>query len=203
MSVKGTGENPLERIFQSENMRIDETQSSSGGLLARWWREMLKNLNFDIISFSERLTHYLEITKQTSNRVAASNARGSFNKKLADSEFTWKVFLEAIKILGVWKIEFSIKLHHIDGNTSSHSIDALLMNEEMKTKYIDRWNQYHGVHPVNNEYLETLKEHRRQIIQGNAERAKEQTGQDSYYGTILKRNESPRKSSTDDNSTGN
>ena len=199
MSQKNTGENPLDRIFQSGNMRIEETQSSSGGLLARWWRQIMKDLNIDAINFSERLTHYLEITKQNSNRVAASNACGSFNKKLADSEFTWKVFLEAIKLLGIWKIEFSIKLHHVDGNTSTHSIDALLMNDEMKSKYLELWNSQHGVHPVNEEYLETLREHRSKIIENNAERVSQISGQESYYDTLRQHN----SRSTNNNSTSN
>lgn len=171
--VKTPGENPLDRVLDDANKKMDEGQSTSGGLLAKYWRQIMADLRMGSISFNERIQQYLELIYPGSNKIAASNARGSYNKKFAAPEFTWKVFLEALKVMGVWKIEFSVKLHHIDGKTTTHVTDALLMNSEQRRKFEDKWNATHGVHPIKKEELERLEAQRQAIKRAKEEKLNE------------------------------
>lgn len=186
---KQTGENPLDHLFQDPNLRQSETQSSANGLLARWWRTIVADLHITAISLSERMQHYLEISHPSENRIAASNARGSFNKKLAGSEFTWKVFLEGLKTIGTWKIDFQIKLYNIDGNESVHTLSALLMNDEQVKAFRERWSKEHGIHEVDSNYIENLRKQREEIIKAKALRIKGQednVGGVSFFDQVLK-----------------
>ena len=188
MTEKNVGENPLDRILSDSNKKINDTQSSAGGLLAKWWRTIMHDLHYSTITFSEKLSHFLELEFPGNNKISASNARGSYHKKFASPEFTWKVFLEGLKVIGVWKIEFSMKLYHIDGKETIHTVNALLMNQDDKEKYREKWDKYHGVNTVDEETIHMLEEQRRQVIQANAERIHEKTNKGSnYYDQVLQR----------------
>lgn len=169
MAAKHTGENPLDRVLDDKRKKIDEAQSKANGLLARFWRQIMYDLKMGSITFNERLQQYLEIIYPGENKIAASNARGSYNKKFASPEFTFKVFLEALKVMGVFKIEISFKLHHIDGKVTTHVMDALLMNDESRKEFTDKWSQTHGVHQVDPEELKRLEAQRKDIIKAKEE----------------------------------
>ena len=159
-----SGENPLDPILNSPDKKSKETNSSAGGILARWYRTILHDLKITGTRFSESLSRYLEII-YPNNNLAASNARGSFHKKFSEPEFTWKVFLEGLRVLGVEKVDFNITLHNADGSKSTHSLDVLLMGKEDTLRYLQEWRKDHGIHTADPEYLKVLEEQRQKVKQ--------------------------------------
>lgn len=165
MSIKDNepGKNPLEPILSVDNKRQLETNSTPGGVLARFWRTIVADLKINPIKFSELLSRYLFVT-HNENLISANNARGSYHKKLAEKEFTWKVFLEGLRILGAYRIEFHIKIFNIDGHESTHSLNVLLSTDEDVEKFKKEWAKDHGIHQVDEKYLESLKSMRKDDI---------------------------------------
>ena len=151
------GNNPLEPILADMKKKQHETSSTAGGILSRLWRLVMSDLKISPMKFNELITSYLRVIHPGDNHVSANNARGSYNKKLAGKELSWKTFLEGLRIMGAYKVEISLKLTKIDGHESIHSLVTMLSSEEDVAKFREEWAKYHGIHPLNKEYIEILK----------------------------------------------
>lgn len=191
MSDEKDGQNPLDEILNDKNRKKDDTANESGGLLARWWRTILYDSKITESKFTSLLKTYLMVRDPNNNKVAANNNLGSYHKKLAQGDMTWKTFIEALKILNIFRIDISIKLHWSNGRKTTHNFSAILATEEYRRKYNAYWNKFHGVQPIDAEYLKTLKN---QEINGKGEYFDE-------YQYKLKRNKQFRNKESEEGDT--
>lgn len=126
------GNNPMHAILSSPNHKANETLSRGGGLLAGWFRKITYDLKINSAAFSNMLRTYLEILKAGEGENAASNNTGAYRKKFAEPEFSWNRFLEGLRVIGVWRIDFVIKLSHINGKQTTHTLQADIMTDSMR-----------------------------------------------------------------------
>ena len=86
----------------------------SSDLLHRWWRHILILCKItDLQKYSQLVSQWINnpIYGIPKDPKRQSTYRGNLNKEHFRGTMTWKVWLKALSVIGVDKIEFSVRLH--------------------------------------------------------------------------------------------
>lgn len=152
------GDNPLNSVFSNIENNYCETESSASGFLARFWREIIIDRKINIVKISSMLNDYLKVLFFNKPPNASSNARGSYNKKLSDPRMSWGTFLEALGVIGVCKIKFTVELTYVDDTVSTHSTNAQIMTDDQRLRLLQLWMENKGDKETDLKYLAVLEE---------------------------------------------
>lgn len=105
----------------------------SGGtdsVLAAWFRKILFELTVDPNRWNQLMNAYILDPRNgiKGNNKEQSSARGNLQKELMKRKMTWKVFCKGIRFLNVFKFEMDIRLFHVSGKISHHSLTVNMGN---------------------------------------------------------------------------
>lgn len=87
--------------------------SESKDILFRWWQHILLQCKItDLAKYSQLVTQWINnpIYGIPKDPKRQSTYRGNLNKEHWRGTMTWKVFLKALSVIGVERIEFNIRL---------------------------------------------------------------------------------------------
>lgn len=112
----------IDKILNSPDKGIMETRGI-GGIVARLWRQILKDMNIRPAIFHILLAEFVINTrkKMPDDRVSKLFTRGNVRKELERPTMTFKVFMKGIKMLNVVKFTIAVELQYASGKTSKHS----------------------------------------------------------------------------------
>lgn len=126
----------LNRIDKGER----ETEASPNGVLARFWRVLLKDLRVSMDIWNQKVSEYIEVYLPTNAaRNEIMNARSMINKELAESTITFKVFMTGLKVLGILRVRIILKADWPTGKTTEHSLDIKLAKDEDAQLLINKY----------------------------------------------------------------
>lgn len=105
----------------------------SSDLLKRWWRHILIQFKItDMQKYSQLVSQWINnpIYGIPKDPKRQSTYRGNLNKEHFRETMTWKVWLKALSVIGVDKIELTLRLHrsqHIENSVidATFTIDNL------------------------------------------------------------------------------
>lgn len=122
--------NPMDRILSAEDKQQSQTTAEPNGLLARFWRMILRDLNFTTDRWANSVTNYIEMHHTREN--PKTSVRGSLNKEFALEGITFKTFLSGLKIIGVLKARITIDLEWPGKKTTTHELRFSLVPDELR-----------------------------------------------------------------------
>lgn len=94
-----------------------------GGILAGLWRQVLHDLNLPPNRIDNLCNEFIARARKNlvDTRVANYFNKGNLRRELEKPKMTMKVFIKALKILGVINLKIAIELTHRSGKKSIHS----------------------------------------------------------------------------------
>jgi len=116
-------------MSEKKNGFLDEPRMGIGsarGLLARLFRLILWEINFNGLKWNQHMDAYLDDPRHgiPPNVKERSTAKGNLNKELKHDTMTWRVFFEkALPFLNPLKVRFTVQLTWRTGKVTSHSIE--------------------------------------------------------------------------------
>lgn len=122
--------NPMDRILSAEDKQEGNTTAEPNGLLARFWRLILKDLGFNTDRWANCVTDYIMMHHTREN--PKTSVRGSLNKEFAMDGITFKTFLSGLKIIGVLNAKITIELTWPGGRKTSHTLKFTLVPDELR-----------------------------------------------------------------------
>ncbi|WP_233874276.1 hypothetical protein [Paraburkholderia adhaesiva] len=98
--------------------------ADSSGILTGLYRKMLLELNIGPVRLSDLLHEYVSDPRNAIPQTPSdlTTVRGNFTRELARSGMTFKVFLKALRLLMIVKLDFGVRCHFPDGRYSDHTI---------------------------------------------------------------------------------
>ena len=129
--------NELHELLSSPSKKVEQT-SGLGGILAHLFRKILHDMNIETGRMDYNLTRYIEHARRTSadSALAANTNRGNLRRELARDTMTIKVFMKALRVLGVKKVRLIVELTHPHQEPTRHWVnvdiadDALFANDD-------------------------------------------------------------------------
>lgn len=93
------------------------------GILANFFRNMLRTLNIGPTQFGSLLQDYITDIRHhiPDNRADKTSARGNLTKEFSNEQMSWSVFCKALRFLQIVRFELIINAHHANGKVSLHS----------------------------------------------------------------------------------
>lgn len=121
----------IERILTSQDGGIADTRGI-GGILARLWRQILRDINVRPSRFEMLLSDFINDAKRKvpDNRVSKLFTRGNLRRELERPTMTFKVFMKGIKMLNVAKIRIAVELEFGSGKKTLHQTVVDLGNKQ-------------------------------------------------------------------------
>lgn len=110
-----------------------------GSILAALFRTIIHDCRVETGAINRFLSIYAEKVGVAANSKDISNIRGSLNKELSSTSYTWRVFIKGIQFLNVNRFEIGIKLHHANGKITVHR--QLVNLEEFSYQEDDEVNE--------------------------------------------------------------
>lgn len=91
--------------------------AGTNGVLSRLWRTLLCLHEIEEKKWSRILDNYVSDPKNNipNTKKDRISARGNITREFAKPQMTWKVFIKALRFLGVAKIEIVLNITHVNG----------------------------------------------------------------------------------------
>src|SRR6187399_694377 len=104
--------NELHELLRSKTKKVEQT-TGLGGILAHLWRKILYDLNVEAGRMDHCLTRFIDHARRSASdpSQAGNFNRGNLRRELARDSMTIKVFMKALRVLGVKKVRFVVELH--------------------------------------------------------------------------------------------
>lgn len=121
------------------NIKSDPISGNEGGVLARLWRNILKDLNL-----SNSIPQLVQVYTNKKERIGSSaavklKAKSSIINDITSGDMTWKVFFHNMfYVLNVKRMRISITLEHPDNTETIHHITISPAEEQEKTSKKDK-----------------------------------------------------------------
>lgn len=132
MSDRNNKQYEIERLLNSADKGIGSTRGV-GGILARLWRQILKDLNIKPIQFENYLTDFIVSAKKNGadNNVTRSITRGNLRREFEKPTMTFKVFIKGMNFLKVKKLRIGVDAVRRNNVTSTHITSIDLSDQDM------------------------------------------------------------------------
>lgn len=125
----------MARKHQSTPFSSEIRSGSVGGILAKLWRTIMRDVGLEAGDRYEALMQrYIQKALLDPNRVEKATARASLSKELYKVSMTWKTFIKGLSFLNVVKFSIHIRLHHSNGKVTDHEVIAALEDLEVYGK---------------------------------------------------------------------
>lgn len=119
--MSNDSEKEVKELFSQLDKGVGSTKGV-GGVLARLWRTIVRDLNIPLGQFEIHLTQFVNNARRgiDSSKVANYFNRGNLRRELVKPSMTFKVFIKALKVLNVERFDLSIKIYKKNGTSSVH-----------------------------------------------------------------------------------
>lgn len=144
--------NQVMRLLGQSDKGKGKTQGA-GGVLSRLWRQMLKDLGVNIQRWNDLMYNFVTDPRNgyPSNKRDQQSARGNLVKELARDQMTWKVFMKALRFLGVKDVTIAIECNFHNGRRSVHSTKVDFLTTNVSTQATP------PVQPAPNAFMEAVR----------------------------------------------
>jgi hypothetical protein len=114
--------NQLSKILEDPHRYVGQVHGANG-ILASLFRQMLGDLNISIARWGSLMADFISDARNNvpNNQKDRTSMRGNLTKEFSRPQMTWKVFCKGLRFLQITKIELTIRAHHPNGRTTSHS----------------------------------------------------------------------------------
>ena len=112
----------IKDILSDSNKKITEAEN----ILSRLFRTMLYDLSIGNRIFDNLVKRYLYDPNSgiKDDPTSRNNHRGNLMKELAAADMTWRVFMKALRVIGVEEFEIVVNVKRKDTGKTSHVVYA-------------------------------------------------------------------------------